>query len=84
MKYNVLMKKARILLALGTWVAILPYLGFPDSWKDTLFTLTGLGLMCFSYVLYREYKKKEKKAEILDNFRENSDFNENEDVGKIS
>jgi amino acid permease len=77
MKYNVFMRKARILLILGTWVTILPFLGFPNSWKDILFSLTGLGLMIFSYVLYRNYKKEEKETKqnkTFDNFRENSDF----------
>ena len=78
------MKKARILLALGTWVTILSFLGFPSSWKDILFTLTGLGLVCLSYMLYREAKIKEKKEESFDNFTDNGDFNKNEDVGKIS
>ncbi|OGI84757.1 hypothetical protein A3H56_01190 [Candidatus Nomurabacteria bacterium RIFCSPLOWO2_02_FULL_42_24] len=70
------MRKARILLVLGIWVAILPYLGFPYSWKDILFTLSGLGLVYFSYILYKDYKMTEKKT--FDNFRENSDFNGNE------
>ena len=77
MKFNVFMRIARILLILGTWVTILPFLGFPNSWKDILFSLTGLGLMIFSYVLYRNYKKEEKKEnqnKTFDNFRENSDF----------
>jgi len=80
------MKKARILLALGTWMAILPYLGFPYSWKDILSTLTGLGIIYFSFVLYREAKAKEKREKPFDNFTENGDFNknENENVGKIS
>ena len=66
------MRKARILLIFGTWVAVLPYLGFPYSWKDTLSFLTGLALICFSYVLYRDSKTKEKKT--FDNFRENDEF----------
>lgn len=69
------MLKARILLLIGIWVTILPFLGFPSSWKDILATLTGLGLIYFSYVLYKESKKKmtEKK---FDNFSENSSFEE--------
>ena len=64
---------------LGVWVAILPYLGFPYSWKDTLEALTGLGLIYFSYVLYKEYRAKEIKEngeKTFDNFRENKDFSE--------
>lgn len=69
------MRKARILLILGIWVAILPYLGFPYSWKDTLGTLTGLGLIYFSYVLYKEFKVKDE-GKKFDSFRENKDFSE--------
>jgi membrane protein implicated in regulation of membrane protease activity len=73
------MKKARILLALGIWVAILPYLGFPNYWKSILFTITGLYLILLAYDLYRENKKKLNKSEekVFDNFLENKDFNEN-------
>jgi len=72
------MYKARILLILGTWVAILPYLGFPYSWKSVLFTLTGLGLIYFSYLMYKDYKTKENQEKTFDNFSENSDFGKNE------
>ena len=68
------MRKARILLILGTWVAVLPYLGLPYSWKNILFTITGLGLIYFSYVLFRNSKKKKN----FDNFRENYDFEKNQ------
>ncbi len=66
------MSKARILLILGIWVAVLPYLGFPYAWKDILFTLSGLGLIYFSYMLYQESKTEEIKEEkTFDNFSEN-------------
>ena len=71
------MKRARILLTFGIWVAILPYLGFPYVWKDTLFTLTGLGLVYFGYILYKEFKIREGKSKpkSFDNFSENHNFN---------
>jgi len=65
------MRKARILLILGTWVAILPYLGFPYSWKDTLSFFTGIALIGFSYVFYKDARKKEHKEKTFDNFKEN-------------
>lgn len=65
------MRKTRVLLSLGVWVAILPFLGFPYSWKNVLFFITGLGLIYFSYLLYKEYKTTEK---TFDNFKENNDF----------
>ncbi|HEV7701839.1 MAG TPA: hypothetical protein VGO63_00105 [Candidatus Paceibacterota bacterium] len=52
------MRKERVLLILGVWVAVLPYLGFPYSWKNILFTLSGLAIIYFSYSLYKEYKTK--------------------------
>lgn len=71
------MSKARILLILGTWIAILPFLGFPYSWKDILFSLSGLGVIYISYSLYKE-KKKKGKVKNFDNFSENTDFREKE------
>ncbi|MFZ2205322.1 MAG: hypothetical protein WAV23_01910 [Minisyncoccia bacterium] len=70
------MQKARTLLTLGIWVTVLPYLGFPYAWKNTLFTLTGLVLMYFSYILYKEFKmtEKGKKQTSFDNFSENHNF----------
>ena len=73
------MRKARILLVIGVWVAVLPYLGFPYSWKNTLFIVTGLGLIYLSYVLYQESKIKEVgKEKVFDNFSENKFLGENE------
>ncbi len=68
------MKKARILLILGVWVAILPYLGFPASWKNIIFVLTGLGLFYFAYTLYKEAKTAEGNSKKFDNFSENREF----------
>ncbi len=89
MKYNRLMRKARILLVLGIWVTILSYLGFPYSWKDILFTLSGFGIIYFSYVLYKESKvKKIKEEKTFDNFSENEfkggeETRLNDSVGQI-
>lgn len=70
------MLKVRMFLILGIWIAVLPYLGFPYSWKDLLTTASGLILIGLSFALYRALKTKEK--EIFDNFRENIDFEENQ------
>jgi len=64
------MQKARIFLFLGIWITILPYLGFPYSWKDILTTLSGIGLVYASFVLYKEESKKIAERNF-DNFREN-------------
>ena len=71
------MSKARIFLILGTWIAVLPYLGFPSSWKNVLFTITGLILIYFSYTMYKNSKIRENKTKNFDNFSENDNFAEN-------
>jgi len=65
------MRKERIVLLLGIWVAILPYLGFPMLWKNILFTLSGLGLMFVSFLIYREAKSNNQTGKTFDNFSEN-------------
>ncbi len=66
------MQKARILLFLGIWIVVLPYLGFPHSWKDVLTAVSGVGLILLSYLLYRESKMKEgREVKSFDNFSEN-------------
>jgi Ca2+/Na+ antiporter len=59
-------------------VAILPYLGFPYSWKDNIGTVLGLLITIFSYFIFRESKKKEtpETKKNFDNFLENYDFEE--------
>lgn len=75
MLYNREMRKARLFLILGIWIAILPYLGFPYSWKNILFTLSGLVLIYLSYIIYRE-SKTEETSKISENFSENNHTDE--------
>lgn len=64
------MRKARIFLILGVWVAILPYLGFPQSWKSILFSLSGLFLAYIGYIMHQE-EKIAGGDQDFDNFKEN-------------
>lgn len=73
-RYNRRMLKARIFLVLGVWVAILPYLGFPSSLKNILFSITGLVFIYLSFVVYKDSKNLDKKKKTFDNFSENIDF----------
>jgi len=77
MLYNVGMRKARLFLILGIWISILPYLGFPYSWKNILFTISGLVLIYLSYIIYKESKSKIQKTNTSENFSENSEFYNN-------
>lgn len=67
------MLKARMVLTLGIWVAVLPYLGFPFYIKNILFVITGFIFIYLSFVLYKEYKEK-NGSDVFDNFSENKDF----------
>jgi len=69
------MRRIRALLFFGVWVAILPYLGFSYFWKNLLFTVSGILLIFFACILYREHKMRKGTKETFDNFSENSDFN---------
>lgn len=73
------MSKIKILFILGIWTAILPYLGFPYSLKDIIYSITGIVIMYFAYSSFGDFKGKiETKEEKPDNFSENSNFNEEE------
>jgi len=67
------MKLERTLLIGGIWIAVLPYLGFPYSWKNILFTISGLVLVYISYTLYQK-EKADHEEKAADNFSENIDF----------
>lgn len=52
------MRKEKTLLIIGLWVALLPFSGFPDTFRKILFVLTGLALMYLAYLFYLEYKAR--------------------------
>lgn len=47
------MNKARIVSALGILVVLLPYLGFPNSWRKILFVCIGVTLIYLGYHIHR-------------------------------
>ncbi len=57
------MRKERTLLIIGIWVTILPYLGFPESWRKMLFLITGIAIMYLAYLFYVEAKVRLSKDE---------------------
>ncbi len=56
------MRKERTLFIMGFWVALLPFLGFPNNWRKILFIITGLLLIYLSYLFYLETKRRLRKA----------------------
>ncbi|ETB63697.1 TPA: hypothetical protein DIC38_03120 [Candidatus Nomurabacteria bacterium] len=66
------MRKERTLFIMGFWVALLPFLGFPNNWRKILFIITGLLLIYLSYLFYLETKRRIKKTrEDTENFVDN-------------
>jgi hypothetical protein len=47
------MRKARVLLIAGIWIAVLPYLGIPYYWKNILLSVSGLAVAVWAYFSYR-------------------------------
>lgn len=71
------MRKEKTLFIIGLWVIILPFLGFPGSWKKVLSVLTGLALIYLGYLFYMEVKARLARNEnqtksFVDNIGENS------------
>lgn len=52
------MRKERTLLILGIFVAILPYMGFYESWRKVLFIISGLSIVYIAYLFYTEAKAR--------------------------
>jgi len=57
------MRKEKTLFIIGIWVALLPYLGFYESWRKGLFMITGAGLIYLAYLFYSETKARLSKEE---------------------
>ena len=74
------MSKVKIIFILGIWVAILPYLGFPYSLKNLLFSVTGLGFVYLGYLFFKDSEKGKTEEKTFDNFSENHNFKENETI----
>lgn len=56
------MKKEYTLLALGIWVMVFPYLGFPYLWRVWILGITGL---CICLVAWRFWKNKKGPTEPI-------------------
>lgn len=52
--------KNRLILILGILVALMPFLGFPTSWKNFFYFVFGLGVATLSFLMAR-HKRIGKK-----------------------
>ena len=63
------MSKSKIIIILGLAVAILPFLGFPGSFKSPAYFLLGGAI---AYITFQEHRHK-KKHSSLKKIRKNKD-----------
>jgi len=66
------MSKEKIILILGIWVTILPFLNFPNSWKEVFFVISGILLIWLAYSIQSKKKLvnlkiKEKPTTFTEN-----------------
>lgn len=52
------MRKEKTLFIIGIWIIILPFLGFPESWRKVLFLLTGIAIIYLAYLFYLEIRAR--------------------------
>ncbi|MDP6387869.1 MAG: hypothetical protein QGG63_01145 [Candidatus Pacebacteria bacterium] len=66
------MSKHTIIIVLGIWVAVLPFLGFPGFWKTLFFVFSGLGIIALILLIKNKssnnipfkFGSGEKKTEV--------------------
>jgi len=67
------MQKINTILTLGVLVALLPFLGFPQSWDNFFYVVFGLVIIGAAYLL-----KVNGKQASLDKSPDKSSFSNNE------
>jgi uncharacterized membrane protein YuzA (DUF378 family) len=55
------MRKERSLFIIGLLIILLPYSGFPSSWRTVLFVIIGLCTMYIAYLFYIQAKNNLSK-----------------------
>ena len=48
------MSKEMMVIALGLWIIVLPYLGIPGDWRVVLLVLSGIGIAVTGFLLRGE------------------------------
>jgi len=66
------MSKEMAIIALGIWVAAIPYLGVPGSWRTVLLVVTGLLITSLGFFLRAEVLTRGARRSKHHPFVENS------------
>ncbi len=80
------MSKEVAIVALGIWLAILPFLGFPGSWRTPLIFLSGLSIAALGFFLRAEALSRGRGDRKDAPFSQNSasSASTHEEVRKVS
>lgn len=54
--------KEKVLIGLGVWIFVLPFTGFPESWKTWLIVCTGLIVIYLGALLLKQRTERERAA----------------------
>ncbi len=57
--------KKRFFMILGVWIMVLPFLGFPNTWRKILFILTGIILIALAVSKSSKQKTKTIQNETI-------------------
>lgn len=52
-------RKEKALIGLGVWLFVLPFLGFPQTWKTWLVAATGLAIVYFAALLLKQSSERQ-------------------------
>ena len=50
----------KILIGLGVWLFVLPFLGFPESWKLWLTAITGVVIIYVGALLLKHARERQR------------------------
>jgi len=65
------MRKERTLLIIGLLVAVMPFLGFPNSWRKVFFVILGFAIVYLAYLFYKQVKARQPNTNQSRTFVDN-------------
>jgi len=54
----------KVVIGCGVWLIVLPFTGFPSSWKTVLTMLTGLVIAYVGALLVKDARTREKSLNL--------------------
>jgi energy-coupling factor transporter transmembrane protein EcfT len=66
------MSKKQILSIIGVWVALLQYIGFPESISSILYIFTGVIIIWFAYSFVSGHEKKSEDKPFVEYKKDNN------------